>query len=111
MKKLLALFFSLTVLLCGCSVQQAAPAEKQYTATFLNLFDTVTTIVGRAPTEEEFKQKSQAVHDSLEVYHRLFDIYNDYEGINNLKTVNDNAGIAPVQVDRAVIDLLTDCRA
>lgn len=111
MKKLLALFFSLAVLLCGCSVRQAAPAEKQYTATFLNLFDTVTTIVGRAASEEEFEQKSRAVHDSLDLYHRLFDIYNDYEGVNNLKTVNDNAGIAPVQVDRAVIDLLTDCRA
>ena len=44
-------------------------------------------------------------------YHQLFDIYADYEGINNLKTINDNAGIAPVEVDRKVIDLLLDCKA
>ena len=43
-------------------------------------------------------------------YHQLFDIYNDYEGIANLKTVNDNAGIAPVEVDPEIIALLTDCK-
>ena len=55
-------------------------------------------------------EKAQAVHDELLVYHQLFDIYNDYEGITNLKTVNDNAGIAPVVVDRKIIDLLLDCK-
>ena len=76
----------------------------------MNLFDTVTTIVGFAGSEEEFEEISQKIYDDLEVYHHLFDIYNDYEGINNLKTVNDQAGIAPVKVDKAVIDLLLDCR-
>ena len=36
----------------------------------------------------------------------IFDKYNDVEGVNNLKTVNDQAGIAPVVVDQALIDLL-----
>ncbi len=36
----------------------------------------------------------------------IFDKYNDVAGVNNLKTVNDNAGIAPVVVDQALIDLL-----
>ena len=44
------------------------------------------------------------------MHHQLFDIYNDYDGLNNLKTVNDNAGIAPVVVDSRIIDLLTDCK-
>ena len=92
----------------GCASAPAAP--KQYTATFLTLFDTVTTIVGRAEDQTSFSETAQAVHDELLVYHQLFDIYNDYEGLNNLKTVNDNAGIAPVLVDRAIIDLLLDCR-
>ena len=83
---------------------------KQYTATFLTLFDTVTSIVGRAESEQAHMETAQAIHDELLIYHQLFDIYNDYEGLNNLKTVNDNAGVAPVVVDRAVIDLLLDCR-
>lgn len=36
----------------------------------------------------------------------IFDKYNNVSGVNNLKTVNDNAGIAPVVVDQALIDLL-----
>jgi thiamine biosynthesis lipoprotein len=68
-------------------------------------------MVGFAETEEAFRETAQVIHDELLVYHQLFDIYNDYDGINNLKTVNDRAGIAPVEVDPAIIALLQDCRA
>ncbi len=83
----------------------------QYQATFLDLFDTVTTIVGKEADEGAFQQKAQSIHDALLEYHQLFDVYNQYEGIHNLKTVNDQAGIAPVTVDRRIIDLLNDCKA
>lgn len=79
---------------------------KRYEATFLQLFDTVTTIVGYSESKDEFGVFAQAVYDDLEEYHQLYDIYNDYEGINNIKTINDNAGIAPVKVDQRIIDLL-----
>ena len=108
--KRIFLLILVALLLTGC----AAPAAKadnaeQYTATFLNVFDTVTTIIGRAEGEEAFQKITQAIHDDLQHYHRLFDIYNAYDGINNLKTINDNAGIAPVKVDQTIIDLLKDC--
>lgn len=109
MKRLLAILLCV-LLLTGCA-EPGEPEKKQYTATFLTLFDTVTSIVGRAESEEAHMTAAQAIHDELLVYHQLFDIYNDYDGLNNLKTVNDNAGIAPVVVDRAVIDLLLDCKA
>ena len=107
MKRLLALFLILPMLLCGCA--GAGEEQKQYSATFLTVFDTVTTIVGRDVSEAAFSEKAQAVHDDLLFYHQLFDIYNEYEGLNNLKTVNDRPGEA-VPVDRAIIDLLTDCK-
>ena len=103
------MILALVLTLSGCGAA-AQPERKQYTATFLTLFDTVTTIVGRAESEEAFSEKAQAVHDELLVYHRLFDIYNDYDGISNLKTINDHAGVSPVAVDKKIIDLLTDCR-
>ena len=84
--------------------------QKQYSATFLTLFDTVTAIVGRADSKAEFEAGAQAIYDELLEYHRLFDIYNDYEGISNLKTVNDQAGIGPVRVDSRIIALLKDCK-
>ena len=108
MKRILALLLCV-LLLTGCTGPRE-PEKKQYTATFLTLFDTVTSIVGRAESEEAHMAAAQAIHDDLLIYHQLFDIYNDYEGLNNLKTVNDNAGVAPVVVDRAIIDLLLDCR-
>ena len=108
MKRLISLLLC-ALLLTGCTAPRE-PEKKQYTATFLTLFDTVTSIVGRADSEEAHMAVAQAIHDELLIYHQLFDIYNDYEGINNLKTVNDNAGAAPVVVDRAIIDLLLSCK-
>ena len=110
-RKLLVIVLAL-MFLTGCVNlrQQETPELTQYNATFLTLFDTVTTIVGRYPSEKEFSEVTQAFHDELLEYHQLFDIYNDYEGLNNLKTVNDQAGIAPVEVDPRIIGLLTDCK-
>ena len=109
MKRLAAALLTLSLLLGGCAVKPAAP--KQYTATFLNLFDTVTTVIGPGETEEAFQEKAQKIHDDLLYYHRLFDIYQEYEGINNLKTINERAGASPVTVDKAIIELLLDCKS
>ena len=105
--RMIALMLALLIF-AGCS----APAgESIYEATYLTLFDTVTVVKGRAESKAAFGKLSQSIYDELEYYHQLFDIYHDYEDINNLKTVNDMAGIAPVTVDSAIIDLLKDCRS
>ena len=108
MKRLCALILTLSLLLSGCA--GAGEEQKQYSATFLTVFDTVTTILGRDVSEAAFTEKAQAVHDELLRYHQLFDIYNEYEGLNNLKTVNDHPGEA-VSVDKAIVDMLRDCKA
>ena len=82
------------------------PPVEQYTATFLDVFDTKTDIIGYAKSEEAFTEQVKVLKERFEYYHKLYDIYNDYEGVNNLKTINDNAGIAPVQVDEEIINLL-----
>ena len=109
MKKKILILLASCLLLCGCGAT-IQPEQKQYTATFLELFDTVTTVIGRAESEAAFQAKAQNIRDDLMYYHRLFDIYNDYDGISNLKTINDNAGVAPVTVSPEIIDLLQDCK-
>lgn len=110
MKRILCLLLT-CLLLCGCAATEATAETKIYEATFLTLFDTVTVIKGSAQSKEDFSVIAQSIHDELLQYHQFFDIYNDYEGINNLKTVNDRAGEEPVTVDQCIIDLLLDCKS
>ena len=110
MKRLVSVLLVLALLLAGCAGTGGTPEKKQYNATFLTLFDTVTTIVGKADSENAFRETAQQIHDDLLLYHQLFDIYNSYEGITNLKDVNDAAGKAPVKVDETIIRLLMDCK-
>lgn len=105
MKRLLTLLLT-GVLLTGCGPTPV----RRYTASFLDLFDTVTTVVGYAASETAFRETVQTLRNELRTYHQLFDIYHDYPGLANLKTVNDNAGIQPVRVDRRILALLRDCQ-
>ena len=84
----------------------AAAESKRYETSFLDVFDTFSQVVVYADTQEAAQEILQAVHDELKYYHRLFDIYQSYEGVNNLYTVNRNAGIAPVAVEEPLYDLI-----
>lgn len=105
-KRIMAAVLLFALMLSGCSRKQ-----EKFQAVYVDLFDTVTTIVGYGDSEEEFQALAQTAHDRLLEYHRLFDIYREYDGMNNLKTVNDQAGVAPVPVDNRILELLTDCKA
>ena len=63
MKRLLAGLLAAALLLTGCARVPAGTAKKQFTATFLTLFDTVTTIRGCAADEEDFRATAQTIHD------------------------------------------------
>jgi len=84
---------------------KSATADK-YTATFLDVFDTRTELVGYASSQSEFEENAGLIKAKLLYYNQLYDIYNDYDGINNIKTINDNAGIEPVVVNQDIIDLI-----
>lgn len=103
--------FAAVLMLClltGCSIPAGSKPTIYETSCF-TLFDTVITVKGTAQSKESFEATAKQIYDSLEQYHRLFDIYHDYEGINNIKTINDQAGISPVAVDPEIIALLKDC--
>ncbi|MDO4799682.1 MAG: FAD:protein FMN transferase [Bacillota bacterium] len=96
----------LTLLSGGCSAE--LPLTR-FSGEFLELFDTVTQVVGYAPTKEAFEQVVSDLRAELRIYHQLFDIYHDYEGLVNLKTLNDHAGGDPLVVDSRIIELLAFC--
>lgn len=95
----------ITSLLAGCSLGKDKVYEK-YSDSFFGTFDTLVQVVGYTETEEEFNAYVEKINSRLAHLHKLYDIYNSYEGINNIKTINDNAGIKPVEVDKEIIDLI-----
>ena len=82
--------------------------KQSYKIYDFSLFDTITTIIGWEATQDEFAQVSKELIKELSEYHKLFDIYNEYEGINNLYTINQlhNGEHQVVKVDRKIIDML-----
>lgn len=110
MKRLTGLMALVMLMLSGCAMINGGNQSRQYTATFYDLFDTVTTVVGRAESQSAFDAQAQQVKSALEKYHQQLDIYHDYDDVHNLKTINDQAGIGPVQVDREIIDFISAAR-
>lgn len=81
--------------------------ESKQTATSLDFFDTVTTLTVRGPDADAFAALRDEVFAELTLCHKLFDIYNEYEGMTNLASVNRLAGGEPLRVDRRITELLS----
>jgi FAD:protein FMN transferase len=106
MRKAVLTISILTLLLAvGCS-DPDQDSYNRYNESIFDTFDTLVQVIVYAESEEEFRQYADIIHSRLRELHRLYDIYNSYEGINNIKTINDNAGIQPVLVDQEIIDLI-----
>ncbi len=90
--------------LAGC--QRTSSRCSKYSDSLFDVFNTLITVVAYAQSEEEFDSYFATIRARFEQLHRLYDIYNDYQGVNNVKTINDNAGVQPVKVDKEIIDLL-----
>ncbi len=91
----------LCLLLPGC-----APAAERYSYTYLDVFDTVTALILYAPTKQQADDWAEKLHTRLTELHRLYTIYDTYDGVVNLAAVNQAAG-EPVTVDERIISLLT----
>lgn len=102
MKKFVAAVF-LVLVLTGC-VQ--AEQKREFDVQYFDYFDTFTSFTVYADDEEQFQEYAELFRSELEFYHQLFDIYENYAGLNNIKTINDNAGITPVQADEEILKLL-----
>ena len=99
--KRIAIAILALIMLVGC-----APQKTRYSAVNIDCFDTVTQIIAYTETKAEFDELEGLVFSELERYHRLFDAYNEYEGVNNIKTLNENAANEPIKVDPELFELL-----
>ena len=104
--KRISLFLALILVLMsivGCQNRMSEPKTKS----IYGLFDSFVTVSSYTDDDTDtFEGNCAAVSNLLGYYNKLFDIYNEYEDINNLRTVNKNAGKKPVKVDRELIDFI-----
>lgn len=101
MKKVISLLLLLCLfcpLLLSCRNDEA----KIY-----DYFNTVCTLRSyNGDSKADFEKNESQFVTLLEKYHKLFDIYFSYSGVNNIYTINENAGKEPVKVSRELIDFL-----
>lgn len=101
------------VCLLSCLLTSGGCAKKasqsKYSAYYFDYFDTATTIVGYTNTQEEFDAICADIEAQLKEYHQLYNIYNRYDGICNIQTINEisDGKHQTVEVDTKIIDLLS----
>ncbi len=118
MKKIVSLLLSVLMVLaltaCAHTEQipegPAEPEKTRFTKTYMDYFDTASTIVGYEETQEAFEEKCAFIEERLSHFHKLYDIYNSYEGVTNVYNLNKEAGIEAVEVDEDIIALFEFCK-
>jgi len=117
-RQICAVLSALCLLLCACAGPAEVPPEPTEQSlpeptgmSYFGYFDTVSYVYNYAgDSAERFEDRSADVAAILKEYHQLFDIYHEYSGVNNLCTVNKNAGGDAVEVDRRLIDFMLYAR-
>jgi len=112
---LILFFLSFSSLFCFIGCDEGFEGLKNHTTRTKTVsyqhFNTVTTISAYGNTSQaEFESYVKIADETFGYYHKLFDIYYEYSGVNNIRTINRKAGKSPVQVDGELIDFLLYCK-
>lgn len=97
-------FFLVFSLLITAFATSGCEKDSKKQMIYTEYFDTVTVFT--AYTDKNvFSEMCSIISDTLKNYHELLDIYNTYDGRNNLKTIND---VAPqsTKVDKELFNFL-----
>lgn len=104
--RILCLLLAAGILCCGCTAGGSAEKAQKYSAVFYDAFDTVTSVIGYADSQKTFDRIFGQIQDMFMYYHRIYDGYRPYDGVNNLYFVNRNAAQGPVKAEPELIELL-----
>lgn len=112
LRRLCCLFLATALLLtAGCTPSRSSTSAPdtgytRYTTQFYDTFDTIIQIIGYTKTQQEFEDYAETIHQRFAHLSRLYDRFYEYTGVNNICTINQNAGVAPVAVEPELIDML-----
>ena len=103
-----AITLLLALLLALASCTPKPEVRERY---FFTYFDTQTTLYDYSGgNAADFDRRCDRVEEIFDYYHKLLDIYNEYDGINNVATLNRLAGEGAVEVPSELIDFLLFCK-
>jgi thiamine biosynthesis lipoprotein len=102
----IVLFSAVLALREGWFAEEGSGRTRKFSGEFFDAFDTAVAFTAFTKDESEFEKYLASVRGEMTRLHRLFDIYNDYDGLSNIKTINEAAGAAPVKVSADILDLL-----
>lgn len=109
-KKLLIVALAVCLLFSGTALASCKKEKglQKFSEYSFDYFDTATTITGYAESRSAFDQIAGDILSELSEYHRLYNIYLRFDGLENLCTINElvNGEHRIVTVDRRIIDLL-----
>lgn len=106
-KRLLALAVVAVMALGGyLAVGQPEQPYERFSMSFFGTFDTVISIIGYAKNQATFDAEAGKAKALFTQLHEQFDKYNEYPGVVNLRTVNEQAANGPVQVPQELFDLI-----
>ncbi|MEY8379703.1 FAD:protein FMN transferase [Ileibacterium valens] len=100
----LFLIFGISMYASSRSNDQADLQTRSVTLTDAG-FDTPITFQAET-TEDDYMRYLNIVKDVFVNDNKLFDQYHSYEGINNVRTLNEQAADHPVKVDPRLIDVI-----
>lgn len=112
MKKILLVLTVLMFVMTGCQSKTTAKKDDSlaHKVEFYDTFDTVIDITIYSKDKELAEGNLAYAKNRFEQLHQLFDRYHNYDVdgklLNNIKVVNDNAGIQPVVVPEELYDLI-----
>ena len=107
MKKICAIICIIATLilssLClfGCEEKNPEPQSR----VFYEYFDTVCAVSDYSG-DESFDARVSEIEATLERYHKLLDIYDEYDGTVNLATLNRLAGQGWIEVEEELVEFL-----
>ncbi len=108
MKRLTAMILALCLLAGTTAMLSGCGKPTAYTATYFDTFDTVLNLTVAAKSPEEAQSISRDIHELVLAMHRTLDIYHTYDGMTNLKTLNDRAGDGtPVALPHDAMEVLS----
>lgn len=105
-KHLRLVAFALSCFMAFSLLISCASKKEKYTSTYFDYFDSFATLTVYTDSEQDYAVWNNIFRAQLEKYHKLLDTYNEYDGLNNLYTVNRDAAKEAVKVDTALFDFL-----